>query len=127
MAFGSKPFSPSQLKISIYVKELLQSILHSWSTWCSSKPTIVLADNKSVTKFFETKMIPPSYWNACNFVLQFQFKIAHVPGRMNTAVDFLSRLDINPKDKVLLPNFAQPPMTPHLKSNNPNPMSHTPT
>ena len=47
-------------------------------------------------------MIPPSRWNACDFVLQFHFKIAHVPGRMNTAADFLSRLDISPKEKVLL-------------------------
>ena len=68
--------------------------------WGSSKPTIVLTDNKSVTKFFQTKMIPPSVWNACDFVLQFHFKIAHVSRKMNT--DFLSRLDINPKDKVLL-------------------------
>ena len=59
-------------------------------------------DNKSVTTFFQTKKIPPSLRNACDFVLQFHFKIAHVPGRMNTAADFLSRLDISPKEKVLL-------------------------
>ena len=47
-------------------------------------------------------MTPPSLWNACDFVLQFRFKIAHAPGRMNTAADFLSRLDSNPKDKTLL-------------------------
>ena len=47
-------------------------------------------------------MIPPSFWKVCDFVLQLQFKSAHVPGRMNTEADFLSRLDINPKDKVLL-------------------------
>ena len=47
-------------------------------------------------------MITPSLWNACDFVLQFHFKIAHVPGRMNTAANFLFRLDINPKNKVLL-------------------------
>ena len=66
------------------------------------QPIIVLTDNKSVTRFFQTKLIPPSLWNACDFVLQSQFKIAHVPGRMNTAADFLSRLDISPKEKVLL-------------------------
>ena len=41
-------------------------------------------------------------WNACEFVLQFHFKFAYVPGRMNTAADFLSRLDISHKQKVLL-------------------------
>ena len=35
-------------------------------------------------------------------MLQFHFKIAHVPGRMNKAADFLSRLDISPKEKFLL-------------------------
>ena len=106
VAFGSKPFSPSQLKMSIYVKEFLAIYFafmeYSHILWGSSKLTIVLTDNKSVTRFFQTKMIPPSLWNACNFVLQFHFKIAHVPGRMNRAADFLSRLDISPKEKVLL-------------------------
>ena len=46
------------------------------------------------------KLIPPGLWNACNFVLQFHFTIAHVPRKMNTAADFLSRLDIQSKDKV---------------------------
>ena len=93
VAFGSKTFSPSQLKMSIYAKEFLAIYFafmeYSHILWGSSKPTIVLTDNKSVTRFFQTKMIPPSLWNACDFVLQFHFKIAHVPGRMNTAADFL--------------------------------------
>ena len=42
--------------------------------WETSKPTIVLTDNKSVTRFFQTKAIPPSRWNACDYVLQFNFK-----------------------------------------------------
>ena len=92
--------------MSIYAKEFLAIYFafmeYSHILWGSSKPTIVLTDNKSVTRFFQTKMIPPSLWNACDFVLQFHFKIAHVPGRMNTAADFLSRLDISPKEKVLL-------------------------
>ena len=106
VAFGSKTFSPSQLKMSIYAKELLAIYFAfmecSHILWGSSKPTIVLTDNKSVTRFFQTKMIPPSLWNACDFVLQFHFKIAHVPGRMNRAADFLFRSDISPKEKVLL-------------------------
>ena len=75
---------------------------YSHILWGSTKPIIVLTDNKSVPRFFQTKMIPPSFWNACDFVLQFHFKIAHVPGRMNTAADFLFQLDISPKEKVLL-------------------------
>ena len=106
VAFGSKTFSPSQLKMSIYAKEFWAIYFafmdYNHILWGSTKPIIVLRDNKSVTRFFQTKMIPPSLWNACDFVLQFHFKIAHVLERMNTAADFLSRLDISPKEKVLL-------------------------
>ena len=33
-------------------------------------------------------MIPPPLWNACDFVLQINSKIAHIPGKMNTVADF---------------------------------------
>ena len=106
VAFGSKMFSPSQIKMSIYPKEFLAIYFafmeYSHILWESTKPVVVLTDNKSVTRFFQTKIIPPALWNACDFVLQFRFTIAHVPGKMNTAADFLSRLDLHPKDKVHL-------------------------
>ena len=41
-------------------------------------------------------MIPPPLWNACDFVLQFNFTIEHIPGKMNTAADFLPRLEMDP-------------------------------
>ena len=47
-------------------------------------------------------MIPPPLWNACDFVLQFTFTIVHIPGKMNTAADFLSRLEIDPYEKTIL-------------------------
>ena len=61
-----------------------------------------MTDSKSVTRFFQTKMIPPPLWDACDFVLQFNFTIAHIPGKMNTAADFLSRLEIDPNEKIIL-------------------------
>ena len=33
------------------------------------KPAIIMTDSKSVTGFFQSKMIPPPLWNACDFVL----------------------------------------------------------
>ena len=68
----------------------------------TSKPTIVLADNKSVTRFFQTKAIPPSLWNACDFVLQFNFKKAHIAGSVNTAADFLSGVELKVTAKIHL-------------------------
>ena len=61
-----------------------------------------MTDSKSVARFFHTKMIPPPLWNACDFVLQFNFTIAHIPGKINTAADFLSRLEMDPNEKIIL-------------------------
>ena len=106
VAFGSKNFSPEQLKMSIYSKEFLAIYMafleFAHILWEATKPTIVLTDNKSVTRFFQTKAIPPALWNACDYVLQFNFKIAHIAGSVNTAADFLSRLEPKVTEKIRL-------------------------
>ena len=106
IAYGSKTYSPSQIKMSIYAKEFLAIYMafkeFGHIFWGATKPVIILTDSKSVTRFFQTKMIPPPLWNACDFVLQFNFTIAHIPGKMNTAADFLSRLEMDPNEKVIL-------------------------
>ena len=61
-----------------------------------------MTDSKSVTRFLQTKLIPPPLWNACDFVLQFHSTIAYIPGKMNTAADFLSRLEKDPNEKIIL-------------------------
>ena len=53
-------------------------------------------------KFFQTKAIPPALWNACDFVLLFNFKIAHIAVSVNTAADFLSRLEPKVTEKIRL-------------------------
>ena len=57
-------------------------------------------DIKSVTRFFQTKPIPPTLCNACDYVLQFNFKIANIAGSVNTAADFLSRLELKVTKKI---------------------------
>ena len=104
VAFGSKIFSPAQLKMSICSKEIL-AIYMAFLEFAhilreATKPTIVLTDNKSVTRFFQTKPIPPSLWNACDYVLQFNFKIAHIAGSVNTAADFFSRLELKVTESI---------------------------
>ena len=79
VAFGSKVFSPAQLKMSIYCKEFL-AIYHAFLEyshilWEATLPTLVMTDNRSVTRCFQTKAIPPTLWNACDYVLQFNFHI----------------------------------------------------
>ena len=103
VAFGSKVFSPAQLNMSMYSKESLAIYMafleFAHILWETSKPTIF---NKSVTRFFQTKAIPPSLWNACDYVLQFNIKIAHIAGSVNTVVDFLSRLELKVTEKIHL-------------------------
>ena len=70
--------------------------------WGATKPVIIMTDSKSVTRLLQTKMSPPPLWNACDFVLQFNFTIAHIPGKMNTAADFLPRLEMDPNEKIIL-------------------------
>ena len=106
VAFGSRVFSPSQLKMSIYCKEFL-AIYHAFLEyshilWETTLPTLVLTDNRSVTRFFQTKTTPPALWNACDYVLQFKFRIMHVAGSQKTAADFLSRLELTPKKRIQL-------------------------
>ena len=106
VAFGSKIFSPAQLKLSIYSEEFLAIFMafleFAHIFWEATKPTIFLTDNKSVTRFFQTKAIPPALWNACEYVLQFNLKIAHIAGSVNTAADFLSRLEPKVTEKIRL-------------------------
>ena len=106
IAYGSKTFIPSQLKMSIYAKEFL-AIYFAFKEfghifWGTPKPVIILTDNKSVTRFFQTKIISPPLWNACDFVIQFNFTIAHIPGKNNTAADYLSRMEMDPTEKLVL-------------------------
>ena len=80
--------------------------------WEAFKPTIVLTHNKSVTPFFQTKAIPPSLWNACDYVQQLNFKIAQIVGSVNTAADFLSRLELKVTEKVHLKSREDVQTTP---------------
>ena len=123
VAYGSKTFSPAQLKMSIYAKEFL-AIFFAFKEfghifWGTPKPVIILTDNESVTRFFQTKIIPPTLWNACDYVIQFNFTIAHIPGKNNTAADYLSRLEVSPKEKLILRIREDIPTTPielHVQS-----------
>ena len=66
------------------------------------KPVIILTDYKLVTRFFQTKIIPAPLWNACDFVIQYNFTIAHIPGKNTTAADYLSRMEVDSKEKLVL-------------------------
>ena len=95
VSFGSHLFNATQLKFSIYYKEFLALYYaldyFSHYIWGSSKQVIILTDNKSLTQFFQSNVIPPSLWNCLDRIPAFNIVIAHIPGRANYAADFLSR------------------------------------
>ena len=92
VALGSKNFSPTQPKMSISSKKFLAInmafLAFTHILWEASKPTITLSYNKSVIRFFQTKALPPFSWTLCEYMLQFNFKIAQIADSDNTAADF---------------------------------------
>ena len=50
-------------------------------------------------------------WRLCHSV-QFHHRIRHIPGKNNTAADYLSRLEISPKEKLSLRIREDIPTTP---------------
>ena len=62
---------------------------------------------------------PANIRNACDYVIQFNFTIAHIPGKNNTAADYFSRLEISPKETLILRIREDIPTTPielHVQS-----------
>ena len=100
VSFGSRLFNNTQLKFSVYYKEFLAlyfALDHfAHFIWGSTKPVLTLTDNRSLTQFFQSKSIHPSLWNCLDRVLSFNILLAHIPGRANSAADFLSRMQTDP-------------------------------
>ena len=73
VAYGSKTFTPVHVKMSIYAKQFL-AIYFAFKElgqifWGAPKPVIILTDNKAVTRFLQTKIVPPALWNAWDYVI----------------------------------------------------------
>ena len=104
--FGPKIFTPTHLKLAIYAKEFLavhfafDNFAHI--LWGSTKPVLVLTDNKSLTRFFRAKTFPSSLWTCVDHVLNFNFVLGHIPGKANAAADYMSRIHIQSHTKLKL-------------------------
>ena len=88
--------------MSIYCEEFL-AICHAFLEyshilWETTIPTLVLTDNRSVTRFFETKTTPPALWIACDYVLQFNHARNWIPKYGSIFCSF----ELTPKEKVQL-------------------------
>ena len=63
---------------------------------------VILADNRSLTKFCQAKLIQPSVWNFLDRVLAFNIIIAHILGKANYAAGFLTRMQTDPSASLYL-------------------------
>ena len=61
--------------------------------WGCGKPVLVLTDNRSLTKFFQAKTVPPALWNFLDRVLSFDIVVRHIPGAAKAAADFSSSMN----------------------------------
>ena len=100
VSFGSRLFTATQLKFSVYYKEFLAlyfALEHFSHFFCgATTPVLVLTDNRSLKQFFQSKTIHPSLWNCLDRVLSFNIFLAHIPGKAISAADFLSRMQTDP-------------------------------
>ena len=88
------------MKFSVYFKEFLALCFaldrFAHFIWGATKPVLVLTDNRSLTHFFQSKSIHPSLWNCLDRVLSFNILLVHIPGKANSAADFLPRMQTDP-------------------------------
>ena len=97
---------PSATK-SVHLLKGIFGNLHGFSRaanilWEATKPAIILKEEKSVTRCFWTKENPQALWNAFDYMLQFNFRITHIAGSVNTEAAFLSRLRLRVTEKIRL-------------------------
>ena len=104
VVFGSQLFREGQISLTMYAKEFLAMRFafdeFAHIIWGVKNPTIVMTDNKALTRFFQTNRIPPKLSNCYDQALQFDVVVAHLPGTENNAADYLSRLDIRPEEQI---------------------------
>ena len=71
IVYGSKAFTPSQVKMSKYAKEFF-AVNYAFKQfghifWGTFEPIFILTDNKLVTTFLQTKTVRLPVWNASNY------------------------------------------------------------
>ena len=98
IAFGSQRFTTGQMSLTMHANEFLVVLFaldEFGRNLCEvKKSTILLTDNKALTRFLQAKQNPPKLWNFSDQTLQFSFTLAHVPGTENPAAECLSRSEI---------------------------------
>ena len=94
IVYESRGLLPHERSLGIYEKELLAVIhaLNTWKHYLLETPFIIRTDHQSIKYFMtQTKLSNKQQMRWANFLSQFHFHIAHVPGKQNAVTDALSR------------------------------------
>ena len=105
VAFGSKNFSTEQLKMYIFEKIIRQFIWHflSLHTFYGKQPSQQLSPQRTnLLHVFSKRWQFRQHCGMHVIVLQFNLKIEHLAGSVNTAADFVSRLELEVREELRL-------------------------
>ena len=93
IAYESRCLNEQERVLGIYEKELLAVIhaLDSWKHYLLGTPFIIRTDHQSIKYFMTQTKLSDKQMRWANFLSQFHFHIAHIPGKHNLVADALSR------------------------------------
>ena len=95
LAYESRYLNEQEHVLGIYEKELLAVIhaLDSWKHYLLGNPFIIRTDHQRIKYFMSQTKLSDKQMRWANFLSQFHFHIAHIPGKHNTVVLMLSHDD----------------------------------
>ena len=106
VALDSRSLTTGQMSLTMYTKVFLAmhfAFDEFGHNLCGvKKPTIVMRENKALTRFFSSKSDTSTILEFFRSKFQLKFTLAHVPQTEEPAVDNLSRLNFEPQDRIHL-------------------------
>ena len=95
IAYESHHLNEQERVLGIYEKKLLAVIhaLDSWKHYLLGNPFIIRMDHQSIKYFMSQTKLSDKQMRWENFLSQFHFHIAHIPGKHNTVLLMLSHVD----------------------------------
>ena len=93
VAYESRRLHDQEKNLGIYEKELLAVIhaLDSWKHYLLGTAFVIHTDHQSIKYFMTQTKLSEKQMRWANFLSQFHFHFAHIPGKQNPVADALSR------------------------------------
>jgi hypothetical protein len=95
VAFYSRKFTAPELNYTVFDKELLAIVecLKHWRPYLVNSPHVIQihSDHKNLVYFRTMRHLKPRHARWSEFLSEFNFLLTHLPGRINSVPDALSR------------------------------------